>query len=152
MGLSHALIRWEPRSVLVPGPRRIHWPLNKRLSYKSLKLLICTHRKFKFLQICNLAVDSGTPHCLRFDYLLFLFLHASFKGTQAWDNFEFFWPNSNPYMPFVNLRKKILLLFLQFFARILMFEHFRSDWAYAEPNFFWEISKIFFSKSSLWSY
>ncbi len=27
-----------------------------------------------------------------------------------------------------------------------MFEHFRGDWAYAEPNFFWEISKNFFFK------
>ncbi len=25
-----------------------------------------------------------------------------------------------------------------------MFEHFLGDWAYAEPNFFWEISKKFF--------
>jgi hypothetical protein len=34
-----------------------------------------------------------------------------------------------------------------------MFEHFRGDWAFAEPNFFWEISKFFSSsKSSLWSY
>jgi hypothetical protein len=29
-----------------------------------------------------------------------------FKGTQAWDNFVFFLPKSNPYMPFVNFRKK----------------------------------------------
>jgi hypothetical protein len=28
------------------------------------------------------------------------------KGTQAWDKFEFFWPILNPYMPFVNVRKK----------------------------------------------
>ncbi len=25
-----------------------------------------------------------------------------------------------------------------------MFEHFRGDWAYAEPNFFYELSDIFF--------
>ncbi len=28
------------------------------------------------------------------------------KDTEEWDNFEFFWPKSNPYMPFVNFRKK----------------------------------------------
>ncbi len=27
-----------------------------------------------------------------------------------------------------------------------MYEHFRGDWAYGEPNFFWEIYKKFFSK------
>ncbi len=37
-----------------------------------------------------------------------------FKGTQAWDNFKFFFDlKSNPYMPFVNFRKKSLL-FLRF--------------------------------------
>ncbi len=36
--------------------------------------------------------------------------------------------------------------FPSIFARISKFEHFRSDWAYAEPNFFGEISNIFFLK------
>ncbi len=36
--------------------------------------------------------------------------------------------------------------FPSIFARISMFEHFRGDWADAEPNFFLEISKIFFFK------
>ena len=31
-----------------------------------------------------------------------------------------------------------------------MFEHFRSDWAYAEPNFFWEISKFFIGEICIW--
>jgi hypothetical protein len=36
--------------------------------------------------------------------------------------------------------------FPSIFARISMFEHFRGDWAYAEPNFFFEIAKkIFFT-------
>ncbi len=48
-------------------------------------------------------------------------------------------------MPFVNFRKKIAS-FPLIFARISMFEHFRGDWAYAEPNFFDELSKIFFFK------
>ncbi len=46
-------------------------------------------------------------------------------------------------MPFVNLA----LAFASFpsiFARISMFEHFRGDWAYAEPIFFWAISNKFF--------
>ncbi len=29
------------------------------------------------------------------------------KGTQAWDNFKFFLPKSNPYVPLVNFRKII---------------------------------------------
>ncbi len=36
--------------------------------------------------------------------------------------------------------------FPSIFARILMFKHFLGDWAYAEPKFFWEISKNFFVK------
>ncbi len=43
-------------------------------------------------------------------------------------------------MPFVNFRKNFSS-FPSIFARILMFKHFRGDWAYAEPNFFWEIPK-----------
>ncbi len=76
------------------------------------------------------------------------YLRAGFKGTQAWDNFEFFF-----YILYIKslyvLRKfsqKIFASFPSIFARISMFEHFRGDWAYAEPNFFWEISKIFFPK------
>jgi hypothetical protein len=38
----------------------------------------------------RLVVDSG----------------VDFKGTQAWDNLDFFLPKSNPYMPFVNFWKK----------------------------------------------
>ncbi len=59
-----------------------------------------------------------------------------FKGTQAWDNFEFFFDLN-----------QILTKFRFFsfdFSRISMFEHFRGDLAYAEPNFFWEISQKFF--------
>jgi hypothetical protein len=46
-------------------------------------------------------------------------------------------------MPFVNFRKKFAS-FPSIFARISMFEHFRGDKAYAESNFFLEISKQFF--------
>ncbi len=34
-------------------------------------------------------------------------LPSSLKGTQAWDDFDFFLPKSNPYMAFINFRKKI---------------------------------------------
>ncbi len=37
-----------------------------------------------------------------------------FKGTQAWDNFDIFWPESKLYMPLVNFRKKISIIFLPF--------------------------------------
>ncbi len=40
--------------------------------------------------------------------------HLPFKGTQAWDNFLFFLPKSNPNMPFVNFRKKFRFIFLRF--------------------------------------
>ncbi len=40
--------------------------------------------------------------------------------------------------------EKNLASFPSISARISMFEHFRGDWAYAKPNFFWEISKNFF--------
>jgi hypothetical protein len=56
---------------------------------------------------------------------------------------NFFLPKSNSYMPFVNFEKNFAS-FPSIFTRISMIEHFRGDWAYAEPNFFWEVSKIFF--------
>ncbi len=58
-------------------------------------------------------------------------------------NFNFFWPKSKHCMAFVNFWKKVWFFSFDF-ARILMFEHFRDDWAYAELNYFGELSKIFF--------
>ncbi len=46
-------------------------------------------------------------------------------------------------MPCVIVEKNFAS-FPSIFARISMFEHFRGDWAYAEPIFFDELSKIFF--------
>ncbi len=46
-------------------------------------------------------------------------------------------------MPLVNFWKKSAS-FPSIFARISKFEHFRGDWAYAEPNLFKEISKKLF--------
>ncbi len=42
-------------------------------------------------------------------------------------------------MPLVNLKKKKFDSFPSIFAKILMFEHFCGDWAYAESNFFVDI-------------
>ncbi len=66
-----------------------------------------------------------------------------FKGAQTWDNFEFFLPKSKPYMALVN--------FPLIFARILMFEHFRVDWAYTETKFFDKLyqKKFFFKMFTL---
>ena len=56
----------------------------------------------------------------RFKYLNLNSSHAflgawEFKGTQAWDIFDFFcWPKSNPYMPLVNFRKKFGLVSFDF--------------------------------------
>jgi hypothetical protein len=47
-------------------------------------------------------------------------------------------------MPLVNFSEQNFAPFPSIFARILKLEHFRGDWAYAEPNFFGEISNNFF--------
>ncbi len=70
-------------------------------------------------------------------------VNSYFKGTQAWDNLEFFLPKSNPYTPFENFRKKFRFFSFDFRQN---FKHFRGDWAYAESNFFDELSKNFFVK------
>ncbi len=57
---------------------------------------------------------------------------------------NFFYLNQNLICPWSIFDKKICS-FPSIFARIWMFEHFCSDWAYAEPNFFSEPSKSFFS-------
>jgi hypothetical protein len=46
-------------------------------------------------------------------------------------------------MPFAIFRKNFAS-FPSIFVRILMFEHFRGDWAYAEPNFLDELANNFF--------
>ncbi len=68
------------------------------------------------------------------------------KGTQAWDNFEFFFDLNQILICPSYIFEKNFTSFPSTFARISMLEHFRGDWAYAEPNFFWEISKNFFPK------
>jgi hypothetical protein len=46
-------------------------------------------------------------------------------------------------MPFVNCQKKIRFFSFDFCQNFDV-RHFRGDWAYEEPNFFWKISKKFF--------
>ncbi len=83
----------------------------------------------------------------------FIFLVVNAKSTPLdnknervfFSQFWFFLPKSNPYMLFVNFRKNFAS-FPSIFARISMFEHFRGDWAYTEPNFFERYPKIFFLK------
>ncbi len=91
--------------------------------------------------------SKGTVTCGSevFFILLSRFVPLWLKGTQAWDNLNFLLPKSNPYMPFVNSRKTFAS-FPSIFARILMFEYFRGDWAFAKPHFFYELSKNFFPK------
>ncbi len=62
-----------------------------------------------------------------------------FKGTQAWDNLDFFYLNKIYIYALGKFSKKKFASFPSIFARISKFEHFRGDWAYAEPNFFGEI-------------
>ena len=76
-----------------------------------------------------------------------LYKKVKIKGTQAWDNFEFFLPKSNPYMPFVNFRKKNSLLFLRFSAEFwcsnisAVTEHTRNQIFFERypKNFFFKI-------------
>jgi hypothetical protein len=72
-------------------------------------------------------------------------VHVVFKGTQAWDNFEIFLTYIKSLYALRKFSKKISASFPSIFAKISMFEHFRGDWAYAEPNFLDELSKNFFS-------
>ncbi len=59
------------------------------------------------------------------------------KGTQAWDNLEFFLTLIKSLYALRKFSKKKFASFPLIFALISMFEHFRDDWAYAEPNFFY---------------
>ncbi len=75
-----------------------------------------------------------------------------FKGTQAWDNLDFFLPKSNPYMPFLNFHKKFRFFSFDFCLNFYV-RTFPRWLSIRGTKFFWDISKNFFSsKSSLWSY
>ncbi len=70
---------------------------------------------------------------------------VNFKGTQAWDIFEFFWPKSNPYMPLVNFRKEFRLVFFDFRQNFKV-RTFTRRLSLRGTKFFWEISKKFSPK------
>ncbi len=72
-----------------------------------------------------------------------------FKGAQAWDNFEFFWLLSNPYMPFVNFRKKFRLFSFDFRQNFDV-RTFPRWLSIRETKFFLrEIQKLFSKSSTL---
>ncbi len=56
------------------------------------------------------------------------------KGTQAWDNFDFFYLNQILICPSSIFEQKFAS-FSSIFARISMFEHFRGDWALGYNDF-----------------
>ncbi len=65
---------------------------------------------------------------------------------------NFFYPKSNPYMPLVNFRKKICLVSFDF-RRNFEVRTFTRWLSICGTKFFLrDIKKIFFPKSSLWSY
>ncbi len=39
---------------------------------------------------------------------------CTFKGIQAWDSYEFFWPNSKPSMTLVNICNKFRIFYFDF--------------------------------------
>ncbi len=77
------------------------------------------------------------------------FSNDMFKGTQAWNNFEFFFDLNQILICPWKIFEKNFASYPSSFARISKFEHFRGDWAYAEPNFFGEIPQSFFFKFTL---
>ncbi len=75
-----------------------------------------------------------------------LLWNTYFKGTQAWDNFEFFWPKSNPYMPFVNFGKKFRFFSFDFCQNFGVRTFPRWLNIRGTKFFRWAIQKIFSSK------
>jgi hypothetical protein len=107
-----------------------HWMLlligQKKASSHSLVFTRHTRNR----QTHDIEKSSGPTHL--------------FKGTQAWDNFEFFWPKSNPYMPFINFRKKFRFFSFDFRQNFDV-RTFPRWLSIRETNFFLrDIQKIFF--------
>jgi hypothetical protein len=86
---------------------------------------------------------SSTIKC-RWHCVMYMFL--SLKVNKHEIILNFFPLNQHLICPW-SIFDKNFDSFLSIFARILIFEHFRG-----EPNFFGELSEIFFQKFSLWSY
>ncbi len=68
-----------------------------------------------------------------------------FKGTQAWTNFEFFFPKSNPYTPLVNFRKKFCFSSFDFRQNFKV-RSFSRWLSIHGTKFFWRDIQKFFSK------
>jgi hypothetical protein len=80
----------------------------------------------------------------------FLIRSAGIKGTQAWDNLDFFLPKSNPYLPFVNFRNKFR--FFSFDFRQFDVWTFPRWLSISGTKFFLEISQNFFEQIFTLSY
>ncbi len=89
--------------------------------------------KFRLVRICKEYYEFLIT-CPSLCYFLL-------KGTQAWDNFDFFHLNRNLIRPW-SIFEFFWILFLQSFARFSMLEHFRGDWAYKLSKFEWQAIKI----------
>jgi hypothetical protein len=78
--------------------------------------------------------------------------YSLMKGTQAWDNLDFFLPKSNPHMPLVNFRKKFRIFFFDFRQNFEVWTF--SRWLSIRGiKFFWRDIHFFSSsKCSLWSF
>ncbi len=66
-----------------------------------------------------------------------------FKGTQAWDNFEFFLPKSKPFMPLVNFQTKFWFFSFHFCQN---FDVRTFSWwlSVHRTKFFWGAINFFF--------
>ncbi len=164
------LLNGAPKNKLWNHTKKTHFPgfaKNFRRPWMKLKIIFCQFPNPWTLRVPGMGgytskcekkskslhpnVHWSSAHVVLQYRLLFLNLKflsgkkecGALKVHKHEIIWNFFWPKSNPYMPFVNFEQNFAS-FPSIFARILMFEHFSGDWAYAEPNFFWEISKKIF--------
>ncbi len=98
----------------------------------------CLYPKVEILTLCK-------------NFPLFMSNINTLKVNKHEESFDFFCLNQNLIRPWSKFWKNSES-FISIFSRISMLEHFRGDWAYAEPIFCWEVSKDFFVKCSHWSY
>ncbi len=109
-------------------------PRGKRKKVENVETLM--QPEAEFLDVIGTKVLSFPP-CYSQSPLL--------KGTQACDNFEiFFLPKSNPYMPFVNFRKKFRFFSFDFRQNFDVRTFPRWLSIRGTKFFFRDIQKIFF--------
>ncbi len=133
--VGRLLVEW-PKIILAvfaqKGPKRGR--TSEKFASLSLFSLILSRFKKYF--------DFPSPIKSQINYFL--------KGSQAWNNFEFFLPKSNPYMPLVNFWTKFRFFSFDFRQNFEVGTF--SRWlnrAYAEPFFWRDIQKKFFPESLL---